>query len=59
MRLLYFTNRYFLKFTVRNMRDSDKGRNYTNRFFPSLSYLNDTGMDGSILQCTRMGFLNP
>lgn len=50
----YFTNHYFFIYTVRNMKDSVKDRNDTNRIFPSLS-----SMDASILQCTRMGFPNP
>lgn len=56
MTSLYFTNCYFFIYTIRNTKDSDKDRNDTNRFFPYLSYLNDTCMDAGTLECTRKGF---
>lgn len=56
MRSLYFTNCYFFIYTVRNTKDSDKDRNNTNRIFPHLSYLNNTSMNASTLECTITGF---
>jgi len=55
---LFYQSLLFLLYRKKYERDSDKDRNDTNRSFPSLSCLNDTSTDDSILQCTRMHFPN-